>query len=184
MYNIQMPINANKITYKEKEFQTYVLWKSMPAYFRGMKNEQLQSYGFTDPLILKIAMIKNQTAFAKKFNIKDLGTLTDWNSKIEKNKLNNNILNLVFKNQTKDVKNLISTQPDKLLEKKIFEQRKLILLLRKENKLFKKQVDESLRKKFKKNKISRPVKPSVILDAPKNKLGVFQKIKNIILKLK
>jgi hypothetical protein len=179
-----MPKNANKITYKEKEFQTYVLWKSMPAYFRGMKKEQLQSYGFTDPLILKIAMIKNQTTFAKKFNIKDLGTLTDWNNKIEKNKLNNNALNLVFKNQTMDVKNAISVQPDKLLEKKIYEQRKLILLLKRENKFFKKQIDNNLFKKVKKIKATKLIESKTVPDVPKNDLNIFQKLKNIILKWK
>ncbi len=139
-YNTQMPINANKVAYKEKEFQTYVLWKSLPAYFRGMKKEQLVSYGFTDPLIIKIAKIKNQTAFAKKFNIKDLGTLTDWNSKIKENKLETNTADVVFKKQVTNMRNVLEAEPDKRLEKKIHDQNKLIMSLRKENNLLKKQL--------------------------------------------
>ena len=86
-----MPNNAKISVYKEKEFEMYALWKSMPAYFRGMKKDQLLSLGFSDPMIQKVVKIKSQTEFAKAFHIKDLGTLTDWNSKIEKN-------NLLFKN--------------------------------------------------------------------------------------
>lgn len=136
----QMPKNAKKITYKEKEFETYVLWKSLPAHFRGMKKELLQSYGFTDPLVIKIAMLKNQTAFAKKFGIKDLGTLTDWNNKIEKNKLNTHTPQTAFEKQIETIDNLVSTNPDKLLEKKIHAQRKIIISLKKEIHTLKKQI--------------------------------------------
>lgn len=94
-----MPTNAKKNVYKEKEFQTYVLWKSLPAFFRGMQKKELQFYGFTDPIILKIVMIKNQTSFAKKFNIKDLGTLTDWNKRIRDNNLDSFALNAIFKKE-------------------------------------------------------------------------------------
>lgn len=94
-----MPTNAKKNVYKEKEFQTYVLWKSLPAFFRGMQKKELQAYGFTDPLILKIVSIKNQTAFAKKFGIKDLGTLTDWNNRIKNNNLESFTLNTIFKKE-------------------------------------------------------------------------------------
>lgn len=98
-----MPTNAKKNVYKEKEFQTYVLWKSLPAFFRGMQKKELQSYGFTDPLILKIVAIKNQTTFAKKFGIKDLGTLTDWNNRIKNNNLESFTLNNIFKKEFENI---------------------------------------------------------------------------------
>ncbi|MEK7588481.1 MAG: hypothetical protein AAB438_01550 [Patescibacteria group bacterium] len=98
-----MPTNAKKNVYKEKEFQTYVLWKSLPAFFRGMQKKELQSYGFNDPLILKIVMIKNQTSFAKKFGIKDLGTLTDWNNRIKNNNLESFTLNNIFKKEFENI---------------------------------------------------------------------------------
>ncbi len=114
-----MPTNAKKNVYKEKEFQTYVLWKSLPAFFRGMQKKELQFYGFTDPLILKIVTIKNQTSFAKKFNIKDLGTLTDWNKRIKDNHLESFTLNTIFKKEFEHVDTKNIPQPKKELAQKI-----------------------------------------------------------------
>lgn len=113
-----MPTNAKKNVYKEKEFQTYVLWKSLPAFFRGMKKSELQSYGFTDPLILKIVSIKNQTSFAKKFGIKDLGTLTDWNNRIKNNNLDSFTLNNIFKKEFENINIKNIPQPKKAPRKK------------------------------------------------------------------
>ncbi len=113
-----MPTNAKKNVYKEKEFQTYVLWKSLPAFFRGMKKNELQSYGFTDPLILKIVSIKNQTTFAKKFGIKDLGTLTDWNNRIKNNNLESFTLNNIFKKEFENINIKNVPQPKKVIRKK------------------------------------------------------------------
>lgn len=172
----QMPKNAKKITYKEKEFETYVLWKSLPAHFRGMKKEQLESYGFTDPLVMKIAMIKNQTVFAKKFGIKDLGTLTDWNNKIEKNKLNTHTPQTAFEKQIETIDNLVSTNPDKLLEKRLHAQRKLVTTLKKENLLLKKQLAKKTIKKV--TKITPPEIPNeriIIPPPPEQKQTFFQK---------
>jgi hypothetical protein len=134
-----MPTNAKKNVYKEKEFQSYILWKSMPAYFRGMKKEQLISYGFTDPLIAKIASIKNQTSFAKYFRIKDLGTLTDWNQKITKHKLRTDTLDALFAEQAARISTTVSLQPHKALEKKIADQRAVISALRRKILLYEKQ---------------------------------------------
>jgi hypothetical protein len=134
-----MPNNAKKKVYKEKEFEMYVLWKSTPAYFRGMTNEQLLSHGFSDPILKKIVKIKNQSEFAKVFNIKDLGTLTDWNHKIEKNNLSTKSLEKVFDIQMQNVNEKINSQPDVLLKNKIKELRQEISLLKKENAQYKKQ---------------------------------------------
>lgn len=141
-----MPKNAKKEVYKEKEFEMYVLWKSLPAYFRGMKKEQLHSHGFTDPLIMKIATIQSQTAFAKKFRIKDLGTLTDWNARIKKNKLDTNISYSSMQKQTTALTSALSTPPDTLLKIELHEQRKLLTALKKENRLLKKQFSITTKK--------------------------------------
>lgn len=71
-----------KLVYKESEFETYILWKSLPPLLRGITIELAEKYGFTDPLTIELLSIKNQTQFAKKFGISDLGTLSDWNKKI------------------------------------------------------------------------------------------------------
>lgn len=98
-----MPNNAKKSVYKEKEFEMYLLWKSLPAHYRGIKKTELESSGFTDPLILKILKIKNQTEFAKFFHIKDLGTLTDWNNKIKSENLSSTLLPNNFNEQKKEI---------------------------------------------------------------------------------
>ncbi len=139
-----MPKNAKKTVYKEKEFEMYTLWKSMPAYFRGMKKEQLHSHGFTDPLVMKIATIQSQTEFAKKFRIKDLGTLTDWNNKIKNNKLDTKKSHLTFQKQVENVNNVIPTNSIKLLEKRLYKQRASLYKLKKENALLKKQISKKI----------------------------------------
>lgn len=149
-----MPNNAKKSVYKEKEFQTYALWKSLPSHIRGLKKEQLELYGFTDPLIISISKIKNQTEFAKFFHIKDLGTLTDWNNKIKENELLNlqsnsdfatpipqnqtpagpiSTLQNVLKEQLEHVDKKISSGPNPVLEKRIERLEKLISKLKSEN---------------------------------------------------
>lgn len=177
-----MPRNAKKITYKEKEFQTYIIWKSLPAYFRGMNKKQLTEHGFNDTLILKIASIKNQTEFARKFRIKDLGTLTDWNTKISKNNLLVDSPTEHFKKQASGIDNAMSLRPDKLLEKKIYDQHKLISLLRKENLFFKNQLKNIIDKSSKKpEKIIPPLevaKPAI----DKKEDDIFSSIKKNILK--
>jgi hypothetical protein len=135
-----MPNNAKNRVYKEKEFEMYLLWKSTPTYFKGMTNEQLVSHGFSDPILKKIIKIKNQSEFAKVFNIKDLGTLTDWNHKIEKNNLSTKSLEKIFDIQMQTVNEKINSQPEVLLKNKIRQLRQEILLLKKENAQYKKQL--------------------------------------------
>jgi len=144
-----MPRNANKGVYKEKEFQTYAIWKSLPPHIRGLKKEQLKSYGFTDPLMISISKIKTQTEFAKYFRIKDLGTLTDWNTRIRKNELANDrkkstdservdlvepaaALQATLKEQLEEIDRKISMTPNSILEKKIERLQKTIMKLKKE----------------------------------------------------
>jgi hypothetical protein len=156
-----MPNNAKKSVYKEKEFDMYVLWKSLPAYFRGMKEKELHTHGFTDPLIMKITAIKSQTAFAKKFRIKDLGTLTDWNAKIKEHKLDSKASQTAFQKQAQTVNATLSTLPDTLLKKKLFEQRKLVSQLKRENELLKNQLKKRPVRRIEKNAV-----PAVIPTTP------------------
>lgn len=69
--------------YKKQEFEAYVLWCSMPAVFRGQPRHVLEKLGVDDEIALSLLEIKNQTEFARRFGIKDLGTLSAWNKRIE-----------------------------------------------------------------------------------------------------
>jgi hypothetical protein len=70
--------------YKKQDFNSYVLWKSLPSYLKGQPKAVLEKFGISDDTALELLQIKNQSEFASKFDIKDLGTLTDWNKRIEK----------------------------------------------------------------------------------------------------
>jgi len=69
--------------YKKREFESYALWRSMPSILRGQPRHVLEKFGIDDELALSLLEIKNQTEFAKRFGIGDLGTLSDWNKRIE-----------------------------------------------------------------------------------------------------
>ncbi len=70
--------------YRKQDFNSYVLWKSLPSFLKGQPKAVLEKFGIIDEAILSLLEIKNQTDFATTFGIKDLGTLTDWNKRIEK----------------------------------------------------------------------------------------------------
>lgn len=69
--------------YKEQDFNTYTMWKSLPSVLRGYDKGKLNVLGFHDEIVLDLLSIRNQTEFAERYRIKDLNTLTDWNRKIE-----------------------------------------------------------------------------------------------------
>ena len=69
--------------YKKREFESYVLWRSMPSILRGQPRHVIEKLGIDDELAMSLLDIKNQTEFAERFGIKDLGTLSEWNKKIE-----------------------------------------------------------------------------------------------------
>jgi hypothetical protein len=71
--------------YKKQEFEAYVLWRSMPAIFRGQPRHVIEKFGIDDDLAISLLDIKSQTEFAKRYGIKDLGTLSAWNKRIEEN---------------------------------------------------------------------------------------------------
>lgn len=183
-----MPTNAKSSVYKEKEFETYVLWKSVPAYFRGMKKEQLISHGYTDPLIIKLIMIKNQTHFAKVFRIKDLGTLTDWNNKINNDSLLQNKFKNIFNEQNTKVLQTTEAEPTLILENTIAELRKQVNTLKRENAFFRKQLGDRKIKQFRvsaknvQSEILRVETPTAPLAASETieETSFFARVKNIV----
>jgi hypothetical protein len=71
------------LVYKKQEFECYLLWLSMPSVLRGQPRHVIEKLGIDDELALSLLEIRNQTEFAKRYGIKDLGTLSEWNKKIE-----------------------------------------------------------------------------------------------------
>lgn len=104
---------AELAVYKKPEFASYVLWRSMPSILRGQPRHIIEKLGIDDELALSLLEIKNQTEFAKRFGIKDLGTLSDWNKKIEERggllrdinswakKLTPNVISALYREATK-----------------------------------------------------------------------------------
>ena len=70
--------------YRKQDFNSYVLWKSLPSFLKGQPKVMLEKFGIADELAVELLQIKTQGEFATKFGIKDPGTLTDWNKRIEK----------------------------------------------------------------------------------------------------
>ncbi len=80
----EMPKNAErKGVYRTQDFETYVLWKSLPAFLRGQPRQALEKLGLDEDIVLGLLEIRTQTEFAKQYDIKDLTTLTDWNKRIQ-----------------------------------------------------------------------------------------------------
>ena len=112
----EMPKNAeNTGVYKKQDFDSYVLWKSLPSVLRGQPRQLLERYNIDEEIAVGLLEIKTQTEFAKKFGIKDMTTLSDWNKKIERDglipeinawarKLTPNVLLALYKTVTKDGK--------------------------------------------------------------------------------
>ncbi len=70
--------------YRKQDFNSYVLWKSLPSFLKGQPKVMLEKFGIADDVTIELLSIKTQGEFATKFGIKDPGTLTDWNKRIEK----------------------------------------------------------------------------------------------------
>jgi len=73
--------------YKKQDFDSYVLWKSLPSILRGQPRQMLEKFGIDDEITISLLEIKTQAEFARRFNIKDPVTLSDWNKRIEKDGL-------------------------------------------------------------------------------------------------
>ena len=101
--------------YRKNEFELYIAWKSLPTFLRGQPEPVLKKMGIDDDMTLELLKIRTQTEFAARFVIKDLGTLTDWNKRIEDEgllndiygwarKLTPNVVLALYKNATKNGK--------------------------------------------------------------------------------
>lgn len=73
---VEVPKGMNK----PGEFETYAMWKSLPAILRKKTEAELEDMGF-DPLVVDLLKIKNQIEFAKEFKVNP-ATLTEWNEKV------------------------------------------------------------------------------------------------------
>lgn len=81
-------VNAKRSgVYKKQDFDSYILWKSLPSILRGQPRQMLEKFGIDDEMAISLLEIKTQAEFAKRFNIKDPVTLSDWNKRIEKDGL-------------------------------------------------------------------------------------------------
>lgn len=99
--------------YKKQEFESYVLWRAMPSILRGQPRHIIEKLGIDDEIAMSLLDIKNQTEFARRFGIKDLGTLTEWNKRIEEmggllkningwaRKLTPNVVSALYREATK-----------------------------------------------------------------------------------
>ncbi len=73
----------SKQPYKKDVFKVYEYWVNLPDYLKGLRKDVLVlTYKIDDPYLLKLMQIGTQTEFARRFGVKDLGTLTDWNKRI------------------------------------------------------------------------------------------------------
>ena len=66
---------------KEKEFQSFMLWLSLPSVFMGKPDSYLESVGIKNEEEKELLKIKNLTQFAEKFKLK-AGTLSRWKKQI------------------------------------------------------------------------------------------------------
>ena len=89
--------------YRKQDFESYVLWKSLPSILRGQPRQVLEKFGIDDEVATSLLEIKTQTEFGRRFGIKDPSTLTDWNKRIEKEGLISNNINAWAKKLTPNV---------------------------------------------------------------------------------
>ncbi len=100
--------------YKDGDFRSYIMWKSLPTLLRNESDEILKKLGLEDPIVIKLIRIKSQAEFCKEFNIGTPGTLTAWNKRIEDEpvlvderkkwmkKLTGNVMMAVYRSVLKD----------------------------------------------------------------------------------
>jgi hypothetical protein len=101
-----------KDPYKKDVFTSYILWKSLPSFLKGQPRVNLEKFGINEEIVFNMLSIKTQSEFGKVYNI-DVGTLTDWNKRIQKEglgkdinawarKLTPNVVFSLYKNITKN----------------------------------------------------------------------------------
>lgn len=80
----------SKDPYKKQVYETYALWKSLPSFLKGQPRVALEKFGIEEEAVFELLLIKTQLDFSKKYEI-DVGTLTDWNKRLEKDGLGKNL---------------------------------------------------------------------------------------------
>ncbi len=101
--------------YKTQDFESYAMWKSLPSFLRGQPRQILEKFGVDEEIVISLLEIKTQAEFARRFNIKDPATLTDWNKRLEKEgsisrihewarKLTPNVIFALYRNASKQGK--------------------------------------------------------------------------------
>jgi hypothetical protein len=95
------PRKSEKLVYKEQDFQSYILWKSLPDILYGKDEKTLEALGITDEVTKELLKIKTQVQFKEKYKL-HADTLTDWNKKIVENDLLINPKE-IFKKKVKNV---------------------------------------------------------------------------------
>lgn len=107
--------NTRTGVYKTQDYESYATWKSLPSFLKGQPRQVLEKLGIDEDVTISLLEIKTQTEFAKRFNIKDPGTLTEWNKRLEKEglishihnwarKLTPNVIGALYRNASKNGK--------------------------------------------------------------------------------
>ncbi len=76
--------NRKRGVYRTQDFESYAMWKALPSFLRGQPRQVLEKFGIDEEIAITLLEIKTQAEFAKRFDIKDPATLTDWNRRLEK----------------------------------------------------------------------------------------------------
>jgi len=80
----------SKDPYKKQVYETYALWKSLPSFLKGQPRVALEKFGIEEEAMFELLGIKTQLEFSQKYEV-DVGTLTDWNKRLEKDGISKNL---------------------------------------------------------------------------------------------
>ena len=74
-------IDGRRVSRKEKEFKTFMLWLTLPAVFLGKPDNYLETIGVVDEEAKELMRIKNLKQFSEKYKVRQT-TLSLWRRKI------------------------------------------------------------------------------------------------------
>jgi hypothetical protein len=80
----------SKDPYKKQIYETYALWKSLPSFLKGQPRVALEKFGIEEEAVFELLSVKTQLDFSKKYVV-DVGTLTDWNKRLERDGISKNL---------------------------------------------------------------------------------------------
>jgi hypothetical protein len=67
----------------DREFETYLLWRSLPSMIKKETPDILERLGMAEGELAELLQIKNQQDFCSKYKIGDDTTISRWNKRIE-----------------------------------------------------------------------------------------------------